>query len=114
MYPTRLNMRISNSWKERRLARSELGRKRALVRWASPEVGEVDADTARWRALRDGKGKVLREGVTFAAGKEPVAWEVRRSVVGRVNQVDVVVRGEVFRTLGRRRLARVLPGVTGF
>lgn len=86
----------------------------ARARWKQPHNREWDADTLRWHAFEEARGKVLREGVTFAAGQEPRPWQVRRSVKGRVNQVDIVCDGALVRTLGRRRLGRVLPGVCGW
>lgn len=61
----------------------------------------VDADTLRWRALHDAKGIVLREGVTYRASGV-TTWQLRRSLDGRVNQVDLIINGIVWRTGARR------------
>lgn len=105
-------MSKSNSWARRKSAASEQGRRRALARWAADRAQEreVDADTARWRALQDAKGRVLREGVTYRGDGTATVWAVRRSVRGRTDQVEIVADGAVVRTLGRTRLRRVLPG----
>ena len=59
----------------------------------------------RMRALWDAKGKVLREGCTYTADGE-TKWAVRRSLRGRVNQIDLMANGEVVRCCGRRGLPR--------
>lgn len=68
---------------------------------------EVPADTARSRALADARGQVLREGITYrATGVTP--WQIRRSLRGRVNQIDVVVNGVVWRTGAMRFAERAI------
>ena len=71
----------------------ESNRVQALARLSRP----VDADTLRCRALHDARGFLLREGVTYRTGME-THWQLRRSLCGRVNQVDIVVAGVVWRT----------------
>jgi hypothetical protein len=110
MYPNLPKMSNSNSWRMRAERRAAWGRRLARARWASPVVKDVDADTARWRALDDARGKVLREGVTYRGDGTVTAWAVRRSVAGRTDQVDVVADGQVVNRMGRTRLGRVLPG----
>jgi hypothetical protein len=39
-----------------------------------------------------------------------VPWEIRRSLQGRTDQLDIVADGQVVNSMGRRRLRRVLPG----
>jgi len=63
-----------------------------------------DADTLRWRAAQDARGQIMREGVTYFGNGRVVPWCVRRSFAGRVNQLDVVVAGRVWRTGGARQV----------
>jgi hypothetical protein len=49
------------------------------------------------RALHDAKGQLLRHGCTYRADSE-THWQLRRSIAGRVNQVDLVVNSVVWRT----------------
>lgn len=67
-----------------------------------------DAATLRWRALHDARGQVLRHGVTYFGDGRVVPWCIRRSLVARVNQLDVVVAGHLWRTAGARRVGRWL------
>ena len=62
-----------------------------------------DADTMRKRSLYDSKGTVLREGCTYTA-TGATRWQVKRSITGRVDQLDLVANGETVRTAGPRRL----------
>ena len=63
----------------------------------------TDPETLRMRALDDARGQVLRSGVCWKEGKE-LHWQVRRSVLGRVNQFDLVSNGRVILTAGIRKL----------
>ena len=64
---------------------------------------DVDADTLRKREAYAAKGTILREGCTYTAtGKTD--WQVRRSIAGRVDQLDLVANGSVFKTSGPRKL----------
>ena len=65
----------------------------------------VDAETIRRRALDDARGTILRHGCTYTAGAE-TAWQVVRSIAGRMTQFDLVANGTTIRTAGRRRLPR--------
>jgi hypothetical protein len=66
-----------------------------------------DAETVRLRALHGARGEVLRHGVTYsAAHPEGQVWTILRSKLGRLNQVDLHVAGELRATCGLRRLAR--------
>lgn len=67
-----------------------------------------DADTVRLRALHDARGTVLREGVTYGGDGRIVPWCVRRSVAGRVNQVDIVADGRVWHTGSARSAGRLI------
>ena len=66
------------------------------------ELG-ADADTLRKRALHDARGAVLHDGTTYENGIEK-HWRVVRSVLGRTNQLDVLVNGALWRTCGPRHL----------
>ena len=67
----------------------------------------VDADTLRWRALHDAKGLLLREGATYRASGV-ITWQLRRSLAGRVNQVDLLVNGIVWRTGSMRAASHAI------
>jgi hypothetical protein len=67
----------------------------------------VDADTLRCRALDDARGLLLRHGATYTAAGV-TRWELRRSRRGRVNQVDLIVDGIVWRTGARRDADRAI------
>ena len=56
-----------------------------------------DWHTVRMRAMDDMRGHVLRSGCTYRHGEE-VHWQLVRSRCGRLNQVDLVVNGIVWRT----------------
>ena len=103
-------MRKSNTWARKRRAASERGRRMSRARWAMPRSGEASADTVRARALRDAKGLVLREGVTYRGDGTETPWQVRRAVEGRTDQVEIVAAGQIVRTVGRTRLRGLLPG----
>ena len=55
------------------------------------------------RAQHDAKGQVLREGCTYTATGETL-WQVRRSIAGRCDQLDLVANGKTVRTSGPRKL----------
>lgn len=101
-------MRKSNT--ARREA-SERARKRALRSWAGGRTPRPEqAEDARKRALHDARGLVLREGVTYHGDGRITPWQVRRSLRGRTDQLDLVAPGHAIRTAGPRRLARLFPG----
>lgn len=66
---------------------------------------DPDFETVRMRALHDAKGQVLREGCTYTASGA-TNWQVRRSIAGRINQLDLVANSTIIKTCGRRRLPR--------
>ena len=101
-------MRNPNRWKERQKARSDLGRKRAKARWSRPQEREVDADTVRWRALRDAKGKIEREGLTYFGSGATTTWKICRSVAGTSRQLDIIADGRLIKTAGKRRVDKIL------
>lgn len=88
---------------------SESGRRAAATRWAVPR--EETANDARRRALIDAKGLVVRELIVRdpVAGSE-VTFTVRRSVAGRVDQLDLLVDGRVVMTAGWQRVLGRLVG----
>lgn len=94
----------------RKVAVKACARHRSKARWARPQVRELDADTARWWALAQARGLVLREGVTYRGDGTVTPWQVRRAKAGRTDQVEIVADGAVVRTVGRTRLRRLLPG----
>jgi hypothetical protein len=63
-----------------------------------------DAETVRWRALDDARGQILAHGCRYSASGA-VVWEIRRSLRGRINQVDLILAGKLWRT-GSLRTAR--------
>lgn len=93
----------------RRLRCQAIARRSNEVQAAARLLRPVNADTLRRRALDDARGAVLREGRTYTTAGE-THWQVRRSISGRVNQVDIVVDGRAWRTLGRRKAASMIRG----
>lgn len=87
----------------RRARAREWGRRSHAVQAAARLQREPDPHTLRMRALHDARGQVLREGCTYTAAGS-TAWEVRRSIRGRINQLDLVANGAVVKTGGARRL----------
>ena len=91
----------------RRAIAQEWARRSQAVQQAKRIERGPDAETVRMRALHDAKGTVLREGCTYrASGATP--WQVRRSVAGRVNQIDIVAGGRVWRTCSMRAATQLL------
>jgi hypothetical protein len=88
-----------------RNSKRELGRKRGLASAKAWRPSKADADTRMRRSLDDARGQIVREGVCYKAGKE-IAWQVRRSVSGRSDQLDLVSNGRPIQTSGRRGLAK--------
>lgn len=68
---------------------------------------EPDFETLRMRALWDAKGRLIREGCTMRA-TGTVHWLLRRSLHGRVNQVDLLINGQLWRTGSLRSAAAAL------
>ena len=71
-------------------SRSELS-KRCNAAKAKKRIKQgVGADTLRFRALHDARGKIERSGTTYdATGSH--TWEMRRSIAGRTNQHDFTI-----------------------
>lgn len=97
-YPRALRRAVAQEWARRSHAAQAARRM---------ERGP-DADTLRARALHDARGQLVREGVTYFADGRVVPWRVERSRRGRVNQLDVIVSGQLWRTAGARRITRLL------
>lgn len=67
---------------------------------------KIKPDSALQVKLRkrmSGKGEVLRSGICWKDGKE-IAWQVRRSVEGRINQYDLISNDRLILTAGARRM----------
>lgn len=75
----------------------ELGRKRGLASAEAWMPQPADADTLRMRALHDRRGELIREGTSYRAGRVH-DWRIVRSVRGRINQVDLIIDGQLWRT----------------
>lgn len=58
---------------------------------------EPDFHTARLRALHDRRGELIREGVSYRK-TGPRHWRIIRSLRGRVNQVDLIINNQHWRT----------------
>lgn len=88
-------------------ARVALGRKWGLasakVQAAQRLARGIDWHTQRMRSAHDAKGQVIREGTSYRADRT-THWKLVRSIAGRINQVDLVIAGRVWRT-GRNRTA---------
>jgi hypothetical protein len=70
-----------------------------------------DADTLRKRALDDARRQIVREGCTYTATGQ-TNWQVRRSIAGRVDQLDLVANGQTICTAGPRKMpARFRPQI---
>ena len=93
---------------ERRAVAQEWARRSQAVQAERRMQRGPDAETLRWRAAQDARGQIMREGVTYFGDGRVVRWCVRRSVAGRVNQLDVVVDGKVWRTTGSRAVRRLM------
>lgn len=93
-YPRRERKAVARRWAQR---------SNAVQAAARMERGP-DFETLRWRARQDARGEIVREGVTFHGDGRVTAWQIRRSVCGRVDQFDVVVDGVVWRTGGLRKV----------
>lgn len=86
----------------------------ALCRKGGEAVGKHNdtAEAARWRALQDAKGAVMREGVYCTDGRI-IPWQKRRALYGRTDQVEIVYDGKVHRTTGETLLRNKLRWLRG-
>jgi hypothetical protein len=90
---------------QRRAIAQEWARRSHVAQQIKRNAIGPDPETLRKREQFDTKGTILREGCTYTATGETI-WQVRRSIVGRVDQLDLVANGETIRTSGPRRLPR--------
>lgn len=82
---------------QRRTIAAEWGRRSQAVQAEARMQREPDFETLRMRALHDRRGELITEGVSYhAAGAKH--WRIVRSVAGRVNQVDLIINGQPWRT----------------
>ena len=79
----------------------------ACSRGGSSVRGYETAEDARQRMLQDAKGMVLREGVTYTA-EGVTAWQKRRALHGRTNQIEMTANGQVVLTTGESKLKNKL------
>jgi hypothetical protein len=93
---------------ERRAVARDWGRRSQVAQAAKRMERGPNAETVRRRALHDARGDVIREGITYRGDGRIIPWCVRRALGGRVNQVEIVVDGRVWRTGGARRIAALL------
>lgn len=84
-------------------SRSELSKRWNALKASKRIEQGVDADTLRFRALQDARGKLERSGTTYdATGAH--TWKMRRSIAGRINQRDFTIDGNYLLTAGIRRI----------
>lgn len=77
----------------------------ACVKGGSRVRGYETADDVRERALKDAKGMILREGMSYRIDyPEGKPWQKRRALSGRTNQVEIVFNGEIVKTTGETLL----------
>jgi hypothetical protein len=76
---------------------AEWGRRSQAVQAEARKTREPDFHTARLRALHDRRGELIREGVSYRK-TGPRYWRIIRSIRGRVNQVDLLINGQHWRT----------------
>jgi len=56
------------------------------------------------RKSRSNGGKALREGVTYTATAAHY-WQLRRALLGRTDQIELVCDGVIVKTTGQTRLS---------
>lgn len=76
---------------------AEWGRRSQAVQATARLTREPDLDTQRLRALHDRRGELIREGTSYKSGRVH-DWRIVRSVRGRINQVDLIIDGQLWRT----------------
>jgi hypothetical protein len=81
------------------------------VQAAARLTREPDPETVRRRTLDDRRGRTFREGHTYHGDGQVTAWRIVHSVAGRTDQFDIIVSGWLWRTGGKRIIARY-PGAT--
>lgn len=82
---------------KRRAVAREWGRRSQAVQAEARKTREPDFQTARLRALHDRRGELIREGTSYKAGRVH-DWRIVRSLRGRINQVDLIIDGQLWRT----------------
>jgi hypothetical protein len=82
--------------KRRAIAR-EWGRRSQAAQAEARKAREPDFRTARLHALHDKRGELIREGMSYREGRE-ISWRIIRSILGRVNQVDLILNGQHYHT----------------
>lgn len=93
----------------RKAVAAEWGRRSADVHQKLRDARGADAETVRMRALHDAKGQIVREGATYYADRA-IHWQVRRSLIGSIDQFDFVANGRVKLTVGPRKFPlRIRP-----
>jgi len=74
---------------------------------ANTHARGLGCEDARRLGLEEARGMVLRHGLTYsAAHPEGVPWQILRSKVGRINQVDLHVGDQLVVTCSLRTLER--------
>jgi hypothetical protein len=93
------------------MRRVELGRdwgeRSTVARQCKREKAGVDADTLKYRASQNARGQIERHGVNYTASGSHT-WEIRRSIAGSIDQVDLVIDGITWKTGGRRTAERAV------
>lgn len=82
---------------KRRAVAREWGRRSQAVQAEARKSREPDLHTLRLRALHDRRGELIREGTSYKSGRVH-DWRIVRSVRGRINQVDLIIDGQLWRT----------------
>ena len=93
--------------------------RRGYTRAACIKVGRAckgyeTEDDIRQLALINAKGLTLRNGVTYSTEHpDGLPWCKRRSIDGRVDQIEIVLDGKIYRTTGESRLTGKLGWLRG-
>ncbi len=94
-YPKRQRRAVAREWAYRSHA----------VQAASRAARSPDPDTRRWRALHDARGQIIAAGCVYYHDRV-TPWRIVRSLRGRVDQVDLILSDQLYRT-GSLRTARL-------
>lgn len=97
--------RLKKAYENKRLRGSRLGKISQEKQRKDRATRIIEVDTVRMRTLDSARGSTIRHGVTYTANAA-VSWEIRSSVKGRLDQVDLVLDGEVAAITGLRNLER--------
>jgi hypothetical protein len=82
---------------KRRAVAREWGRRSQAVQAEARKTREPDFHTLRLRSLHDRRGELIAEGTSYRAGRVH-DWRIVHSLTGRVNQVDLLIDGTLWRT----------------